>query len=101
MAVWLRIPLVHPEAMDPETNGDNSNSSSNGSAKDIGGDGGATNPVPNGSNKDAPLGVDGAGGKEQAGAAARARGGGGARAAVEDPWETWNAVRVLCEHKSW
>lgn len=101
MAVWLRIPLVHPEAMDPELNGDSSSSSSKVSVKDIGIDASTTDPALNGgsSSKDAPAEAAVSGGQEQA-----AAGGGksvGARVEVEDPWETWNAIRVMCEHKSW
>lgn len=74
LAVWLRIPLVHPESLDPELNG------TKGSA--INGKGGKN------------------GGEEEGGDVGKASTGRGA-GAVEDPWETWNAIRVMCEHKSW
>ncbi|CAM9492940.1 unnamed protein product, partial [Ectocarpus sp. 12 AP-2014] len=73
LAVWLRIPLVHPESLDPELNG------TKGSA--INGKGGKS------------------GGEEEGGDVGKASTGGGA-GAVGDPWETWNAIRVMCEHKS-
>lgn len=103
MGVWLRIPLVHPEAMDPDYNGDRSSTSSststassNASVEDVAVDVGAAN----GSSKDAPsAGAEVSGRPENA--AAGVGKSAGARAGVEDPWETWNAVRVLCEHKGW
>lgn len=105
MAVWLRIPLVHPEATDPALNGTLEPPLSSG-----GGEGGAT------SVSDIDVGTTNltlnAGGSEAAKSSSEGSGEGGGQQAstggvgrggkvVEDPWETWNAVRVMCEHKSW
>lgn len=73
MGVWLRIPLVHPEAMDPELMTPRPPvGSDDGSVPVTSDDGGAK------------------GLKETEGEAI----------VVEDPWETWNTMRMLCEHKT-
>ncbi|CAM9392438.1 unnamed protein product, partial [Scytosiphon promiscuus] len=103
LAVWLRIPLVHPEAMDPALNGTMDPPLS-------GGEGGATsiNEIDVGTTN---LTLNAAGGGEGAnvssersgeggGQQASTGGGGQGKVVVEDPWETWNAMRVMCEHKS-
>lgn len=79
MGVWLRIPLVHPEAMDVDAGlgGDDEVKDSDVEAKS---DGTLVEAKGNGQASE---------GDERTGAS------------VEDPWETWNAIRVLCEHKSW
>lgn len=79
MGVWLRIPLVHPEAMDTDAglSGDDKVKDSDVEAES---DGKIIEAKDN----------------EQESA-----GDGSTGANVEDPWETWNAIRVLCEHKSW
>lgn len=80
MAVWLRIPLVHPEALEPALG--------NNDFVDFGG-----GTVPKGEVAQCQVVVqDGAKGKS---------GDKPEVCDVEDPWETWNTVRVLCEHKSW
>lgn len=72
MGVWVRIPLVHPEALDPEV----------------------TAPMP-------AVQSDGSGGAGRSGGGG---GGGGGECdgngAVEETWETWNTMRMLCEHKT-
>lgn len=104
MAVWLRIPLVHPEAMDPERNVNRDVDSVD---TDI------TTIPKNENSEETP--VEGAGegeaaveshGKESPGGVGVGGGAGGGEdeaegTVVEDPWETWNSIRVLCEHKSW
>lgn len=100
MAVWLRIPLVHPEAMDPERNVNRDVASvdlkittitknANTEQKPVegGGDGEATVES---HGKESPGDVGVGGGED-----------GAKETVVEDPWETWNSIRVLCEHKSW
>lgn len=71
---------MHPEAMDPELNG-SKGSATNGTAS---------------TNNDGKSGGEG-GGEGDVGKAST----GGGMVAVEDPWETWNTIRVMCEHKSW
>lgn len=86
MGMWLRIPLEHPEAMDPERRrrGSTADSSRTDNGDTVGG------PI-DGAGDEAAVKSDG---EEPVG-------GIGPEAEVEDPWETWNTVRVLCEHKSW
>lgn len=77
MGIWLRIPLVHPEAMDVDADiCDKKASDSSVEAKSDG-------EVVESNGKASSTGEE------------------GTLASVEDPWETWNAIRVLCEHKSW
>lgn len=124
MAVWLRIPLVHPEAMDPALNGTmgpSLNGGTTGSGDDSGGisvddigatltgvkePGGVGGGNKEGDTEVGSVGVaNGEGGHDAAvkgdDGGQELAGGKGKRVEVEDPWETWNTVRVMCEHKSW
>lgn len=90
MGVWLRIPLVHPEAMDPFLNA----GQDFGKVVDGDGDGDDSGT--------AEEGVEGAKGESVVEVNEQMSAGVGREGmSVEDPWETWNAVRVMCEHKSW
>lgn len=75
MGVWVRIPLVHPEAMDPEVT----------HPKEV--------PAQSTEHKEDWAADDSGGGKP-------GMNGSNPRVGVEDPWETWNTVRMLCEHKT-
>lgn len=90
MGVWLRIPLIHPEALDPELKS-RSSSVATGDEK--------LRETAAGEDHVEDNGTEAAKSVESNGHASKideAQGTG-----VEDPWQTWNAVRVLCEHKSW
>lgn len=73
LAVWLRVPLVHPQALEPPLG--------NNDFMDFG-----PGTVAKGEVQGGPKGK---------------RGDKPEVCSVEDPWETWNTVRILCEHKSW
>ena len=101
MAVWLRIPLIHPEALEPDL-GDSD-------GQDVGvdvlaaeGDQGSQGQLA-GDGDEHALG-DEKGPDEDEDENGKRKGQGkekGKVGGVEDPWETWNTVRVLCEHKGW
>lgn len=101
MAVWLRIPLVHPEAMDPALDGVRRGTADGtvGTADPSGPAGEAGEGAPGKADGDV-AGANAGGNGPAAGRPGGGEGRGG-RAGVEDPWETWNTVRVMCEHKSW
>lgn len=98
MAVWLRIPLVHPEAMDPERNVNRDVASNDAKSTTITkSEDKEQKPVEGGGKGEAAVESDG---KEAPGGVAGGEGG-EKGTVVEDPWETWNNIRVLCEHKTW
>lgn len=119
MGIWLRIPLVHPEAMDPDVNRNTQGGASLMSPNSKGDDqyensdmsklartlddicctpGNIVESSVLG-NADGNLGINGNVVAGQGGAKERLEEGECAPA-VEDPWETWNMVRMLCEHKT-
>lgn len=134
MGIWLRIPLVHPEALDPELN-----SNRNGTPEEYrqtgqdsstvlgrGGEviqaekldrgkpdklphhtedptvtvakiGSSNNVATEGYVVDKEIGVavkQGCG--EAEGRATTGMG----DVVIEDPWETWNTIRMMCDHKT-
>lgn len=124
MGMWLRIPLVHPEAMDPCLNTNGFTGLNGLHIEEVS----STNGTPFDSTTDSTDSREEEGTRddracststnspgikynideestvargEGEGGGSKGTGGGEGMVVVEDPWETWNAVRVLCEHKSW
>lgn len=125
MGIWLRIPLVHPEAMDPDLNttsieqqNEETRAPSSTLSRVLDSDIWTrtySDNVDNLAHTVAKVNVDcsdvnmeGCKGDQNGETAASdiavrkggELGGGGGGIRVEDPWETWNTVRMLCEHKT-